>query len=142
MPFGNNNAGGGGFGSDALAFGMMNSIKTGNPLIDIMCCSIITPLLQSVQSLVDNTRPWLTTAWKFVKRRGRNEYRRVIRYERRMTNWGSEAIDKEGKNNILQKARFARSSLVLVSSLVSPRLVSSRSAVAFFFGRVVEKSHA
>ena len=102
MPPGQPN--GGGFGTDALAFGLMNSLRTGNALVDMTLCSLVTPALQSVGVVVESARPLARRLADFVRRRGRVEYRRVIRHERRLTHWGSESASGEQRNNILQKA--------------------------------------
>ena len=87
MPPGQPNGGG---GADALAFGLMNHLRTGNPLLDMTLCSLVTPALSSVAVIVDAARPAARRVADFARRRGRAEYRRQIRYERRLTNWGSE----------------------------------------------------
>jgi hypothetical protein len=96
--------GGGAFGGDAMAFGMMSSLRTGNPAFDMLVVVMVPLILAVSTGLVDNSRPWLWRMWQTVRRLGGTEYTRTVRREKRINTWGDEERDKEEHNHILHKA--------------------------------------
>ena len=94
----------GGFGGDALAFGMMNSLRTGDARFDMLVVVLVPLVMAIATGIVENARPWLRRFVKSARRMGYKEYSRVIRRERRISAWGGEQIAKDQHNHILQKA--------------------------------------
>jgi|EP01047_Picozoa_sp_COSAG01_P073728 hypothetical protein len=104
MPPHDGDRGGGGFGGDALAFGMMNSLRTGNAGFDMLVVVLVPLVMTIAAALVENGKPWVSRAARRVARLGRTEYLRIVRREKKITRWGDEQTDKDQHNHILQKA--------------------------------------
>jgi hypothetical protein len=54
--------GNGGFGGDALAFGMMNSLRTGNAGFDMLVVVLVLLVMTIAAALVENGKPWVSRA--------------------------------------------------------------------------------
>ena len=94
----------GGFSQDAIAFGMMNSLRTGDPHSDMLVVVLVPLVMAGIAQIVDQIRPLISKVWDKVRRLGGREYTRTIRHERKLTSWGSEQKDKDAHNHILHKA--------------------------------------
>jgi chaperone BCS1 len=94
----------GGFSQDAMAFGMMNSLRTGDPHSDMLVVVLVPLVMAAIAQGVDQIRPMLSRCWDKARRLGGREYTRTIRHERKLTSWGSEQKDKDAHNHILHKA--------------------------------------
>ena len=125
----------GGFGSDALAFGMMNSLRTGNAFFDMIVVVLVPIVMAAGVGLVDNVRPAIMSAWEQLRRLGRTEYTRTVRKATKVTNWGNEQVDKDQHNHILQKAVS-----LFLSSERAPQLQSAKRAAINLSSMGKEKS--
>ncbi len=119
-------AGGGGrgsFGGDALAFGMMNSLRTGNAAVDMLVVVMVPIVMAMSHSIVDNIRPAMRHALEALRRNclRRREYFRTIRHETRITAWGRSEKANGEHNHILQKALVMYLSQKLPSMLRKSR---------------------
>jgi chaperone BCS1 len=85
--------------------GMINALRTGNPLLDMAICMLIPVFFQMLVQFGQHLQPvfnkllaWMNSGGEF--------YTRAIEFECRTTPWGSviRTNGKEERNNILQKA--------------------------------------
>jgi hypothetical protein len=93
-----------GVSNDALMFGLMSSIKTGNTFADVTIVSIVPTIFAMGASAVGNARAPIDDALKYVARMGRKEYWRTLSHETVYKAWGADSGSKDKQNNILQKA--------------------------------------
>jgi len=94
---------GGGVNIDAVQFGLMNALRTGNPLYDLIMCTVIPTIMQMMANLTNQVRPWWESTSSYLMKMGKKEYIRSIKYEKMEDNWG-EGDAKGEHNKILQKA--------------------------------------
>ena len=91
----------GGFNTDALAFGMMNSLRTGNAFFDMIVVVLVPIMMAAGVGLVENVWPMFAALWQRLRRLGRPEYTRTVRKATKIGNWGNEQMDKDQHNHIL-----------------------------------------
>lgn len=97
--------------SSGLNFGIMNALRTGNPILDVMVCMLI-PVILSLFMGNSNSDPMSTKIkdsarflYDFVT--GTKTYIRRVEYEDRGLRYMGDdrtALDTSARNNILQKA--------------------------------------
>eukprot|EP00736_Rhodelphis_marinus_P005450 Rmarinus@m.19751 len=88
--------------SHAFQFGIMNSLRTGNMVIDVCACAFIPLLLRWLLSWKDSIEPlvrkWIESMWS-----NRHEYVRTLEYSELTNLYGGGGV-KDSKTDILQKA--------------------------------------
>ena len=59
-----------GFGADAMAFGMMNSLRTGNPHQDMLVVVLVPLVMAVVAGVVENARPMFGRGYNKLRQLG------------------------------------------------------------------------
>ena len=90
--------------SPGAQFGMMNALRTGNPVLDMLVCVAIPALLSLITSLVNKMYPLAQRKFNEFYYPPKEGFTRTIEYKKMRTSWGSEVTGKDSRNNILQKA--------------------------------------
>lgn len=84
-------------------FGMMNAMRTGNLVLDMVICMTIPAIFKGFVAAFEKARPflheWALRMWGAPK----HHFREII-YEQVTNQWGSQLYGKDERNNILQKA--------------------------------------
>lgn len=88
----------------AAQLGIINVLRTGDPILDVMVCMIIPVILKFAFEAIGNARPMIIELINKL-RQSYVGYERVISYEERVNMYG-DTVEGSGdqRNNILQKA--------------------------------------
>lgn len=85
-------------------FGIINSLRTGNVILDMAVCMMIPLVFKILTLLFERFQPWINEIIESI-RQNKNVCLKTLDYEFRMNAWGSvHRAGKEERNNILQKA--------------------------------------
>ncbi|ETV93300.1 hypothetical protein H310_12728 [Aphanomyces invadans] len=88
--------------SQAIQFGMMNSMRTNNVVVDTLICLVIPLLFKFVFDLTTHV-PWLAEYARSLFTKNEREVIRRIEIKQHFNSWG-KVRDHEQHNHILQKA--------------------------------------
>ncbi|KAG1705421.1 hypothetical protein DVH05_004350 [Phytophthora capsici] len=91
--------------STAVEFGLINTFRTHNVLVDTMLCMLVPLLIQKVVAYVQKSPQSLLVMLRHFLFPPKNERRvsRVIEVKQRFNRWG-KVYDYDQKNHLLQKA--------------------------------------
>ena len=102
-------------GGQAAQFGLINSFRTGNVVLDMLVCMLIPMLFGGIGSVLQTVRPVyaLQEAWR--KFSSRHSVRRVITSEKRVNCWGYAFSDATSDN------KLQRAIMLYISKEVKPK---------------------
>jgi len=106
-----------GMGGMTTQFGLINSLRTGNVVLDMMVCMVVPLLFGGIGKMFGDLVPMLTRLRLHFK--SRNKVERVILHTKRMNNWGY-SFGASTSDHILQKVPPGRQPLPPTSSADRP----------------------
>ena len=88
--------------NSAMQYSMINSLRTGNLVWDMIIAFSIPVLLQGIVQLVNTIDP--SAIFQFFFPKGKDVDSRYIEYEKKTSSWGYEITNYKSRNAVLQKA--------------------------------------
>ena len=93
---------GGAAGASATQFGLINSLRTGNPMLDMLVCMVIPLFFTAVANVSRDVTP---NARALIQRyKDRHKVSRTITFERRVNSWGYNIRSSNNNDDQLQLA--------------------------------------
>ncbi|ETM00312.1 hypothetical protein L917_02951, partial [Phytophthora nicotianae] len=91
--------------STAVEFGLINTFRTHNVLIDTLLCMLVPLLIQKIVAYVQQSPQSLLSMLRnfLIPQKDERRVSRVIEVKQRFNRWG-KVWDYEQKNHLLQKA--------------------------------------